>query len=209
MDGCFSIREAVCLRTIRLLELTTLFITVISSHHLTLYGITAPDKPEEISDIAPVGYDANRFGERFYTRSDFRPYLEQRAIDIAQPDVSHCGGISELYRIASLAEVYGVALAPHCPLGAISLAICTAVAISVRNWVALVLFDDMTARYSGNELNGRTRSKADLHTYLLNLEMFDIEYSYIITLQGTGHGILVNEERVREFLAKYVNGHPI
>ncbi|KAF9225885.1 hypothetical protein BS17DRAFT_794712 [Gyrodon lividus] len=39
-------------------------------------------------------------GERLHSRHDFRPFFEGRALDIAQPDVSHCGGISELVCIA-------------------------------------------------------------------------------------------------------------
>ncbi len=87
---------------------------------------------------------------RLYTRNDFRPYLEQGACDIIQPDVAHAGGISEVVRIgqssppvfpslsenlgndtdalatlvlllARMAEAYDVVLAPHCPNGPISL----------------------------------------------------------------------------------------
>lgn len=36
---------------------------------------------------------------------------------IIQPDLSHAGGITEVKKIASMAEAYDVALAPHCPLG--------------------------------------------------------------------------------------------
>ncbi|KAF4630941.1 hypothetical protein G7Y89_g7192 [Cudoniella acicularis] len=45
-------------------------------------------------------------GERLYSRWDFRPYLEAGSVDIIQPDVCHCGGISELRRIANMAETY-------------------------------------------------------------------------------------------------------
>ena len=47
--------------------------------------------------------------------------------------VAHCGGISELRRIASLTETYDVALAPHCPLGPIALAACIQVGLSSAN----------------------------------------------------------------------------
>ena len=54
-------------------------------------------------------------------------------MDIAQPDVSHCGGISELKRLAAMTETYDVAFAPHCPLGPIALAACMQVGISSPN----------------------------------------------------------------------------
>lgn len=55
-------------------------------------------------------------GERLYNRQEFLPVL-QSGIAVAQPDLSHAGGISEVRRIAALAEAYDVQLAPHCPLG--------------------------------------------------------------------------------------------
>ncbi|MFN5422712.1 MAG: galactonate dehydratase, partial [bacterium] len=61
-------------------------------------------------------------GERMFSRWDFKPLFESGAIDIVQPDLSHAGGISEVKRIAAMAEAYDVALAPHCPLGPISFA---------------------------------------------------------------------------------------
>ncbi|MDB5321947.1 MAG: hypothetical protein JWN40_3578 [Phycisphaerales bacterium] len=60
-------------------------------------------------------------GERDHTIWEFLPYLTERAIDVLQPDVAHCGGITQMHKIAMLAEAYNVPLAPHCttsPLGA-------------------------------------------------------------------------------------------
>lgn len=59
-------------------------------------------------------------GERLIGRWAFRPFLERGAIAVAQPDVCHTGGISEVRRIAAMAEAYGVAVAPHNPLGPIA-----------------------------------------------------------------------------------------
>src|SRR4029078_5386368 len=42
------------------------------------------------------------------------PYLQERCIDILQPDCAHTGGISQMKKIATLAEAYFVPLAPHC-----------------------------------------------------------------------------------------------
>ena len=55
-------------------------------------------------------------GERMFSRWDFKKILEEGVVDIIQPDLSHAGGISEVRRIATLAEGYVVALAPHCSL---------------------------------------------------------------------------------------------
>jgi galactonate dehydratase len=53
-------------------------------------------------------------GERDRTIWEFIPYLQERCIDILQPDVSHSGGISQMLKIAALAEAHHVPLAPHC-----------------------------------------------------------------------------------------------
>ena len=52
-------------------------------------------------------------GERDRTIWEFIPYLQERCLDILQPDVTHSGGISQLKKIAALAEAYHVPLAPH------------------------------------------------------------------------------------------------
>src|SRR5207244_12974783 len=59
--------------------------------------------------------------ERDRTICEFLPYLTQNCIDVVQPDVAHTGGISQMRKIAMLAEAFQVPLAPHCttsPLGA-------------------------------------------------------------------------------------------
>ena len=45
----------------------------------------------------------------------FRELFELRAASVIQPDITHCGGLSEARRIAAMAEAYRVALAPHNP----------------------------------------------------------------------------------------------
>jgi len=74
-------------------------------------------------------------GERLFNRWDFRPYLENRLVDILQPDVSHAGGISECMRISSYAETYGGLMAYHCPLGPIALASALQLATTNYNFV--------------------------------------------------------------------------
>jgi galactonate dehydratase len=59
-------------------------------------------------------------GERHYTRHGFRPVLEEHVCDVIMPDVTRCGGPSEMKRIATMAEAYGVLLAPHNPNGPLS-----------------------------------------------------------------------------------------
>ena len=53
-------------------------------------------------------------GERDRTIWGMIPYLQERALDILQPDCGHTGGITQMRKIATLAEAYHVPLAPHC-----------------------------------------------------------------------------------------------
>ena len=76
-------------------------------------------------------------GERLLTRWQFEPLVTERLVDIIQPDVSLCCGISELRRIAALAEMHHVQVAPHCPRGPVALAASCHVALSIPNFRAL------------------------------------------------------------------------
>lgn len=52
-------------------------------------------------------------GESEFTRFGFRNFLEGNCVDIVQPDVAACGGISEALNIAAMATAYGVECYPH------------------------------------------------------------------------------------------------
>jgi galactonate dehydratase len=53
-------------------------------------------------------------GERDRTIWEFVPYLHERCLDVLQPDCCHTGGITQMKKIAVLAEAYQVPIAPHC-----------------------------------------------------------------------------------------------
>lgn len=74
-------------------------------------------------------------GERLVGRGAFLSLLEAGGVAVVQPDVCHCGGISELRRIAALAETFGAAVAPHNPLGPVATAHNLHLAASTQNWL--------------------------------------------------------------------------
>ena len=59
-------------------------------------------------------------GERLYSRWEASRFLEMRCADFIQPDVSHCGGIGELKKIAAMAEARHIAICPHNPSGPVA-----------------------------------------------------------------------------------------
>jgi galactonate dehydratase len=74
-------------------------------------------------------------GERLAGRWQFRELCEKRACAIVQPDVSHCGGISEARRIAAMAETYMMAVACHNPGGPVATAASLQVGFAVPNYL--------------------------------------------------------------------------
>jgi galactonate dehydratase len=76
-------------------------------------------------------------GERQMTRWGFREWLEHEAVDVIQADISHCGGIGELVRIAACAEVYNVQMAPHNPYGPVALAANMHACAATQNFLIL------------------------------------------------------------------------
>ncbi len=74
-------------------------------------------------------------GERVFTKWGFREVLEKKAATILQPDLCHAGGITECRIIAGMAEAYYASIAPHNPLGPISLAAGVQLAASIPNFL--------------------------------------------------------------------------
>ena len=81
-----------------------------------------PEHPEAIAEIARSVRTPVATGERLVGLHAFRDLLTSRACAIVQPDITHCGGLSEARRIAALAEAFGAAVAPHNPQGPVSTA---------------------------------------------------------------------------------------
>ncbi len=123
-------------------------------------------------------------GERLFSREDFLPALAA-GIAVVQPDPSHAGGITETFRIATLAESYDAQLAPHCPLGPVALAACLQLDLAVPNVYAQEHIVDLSTAASG-----------DL-SLLTNPEALVVIDGHIERLTGPGLGIEIDEDAVR------------
>ncbi len=142
---------------------------------------------EQFLQLAQYSSTPIATGERMYSRWDFKSIFEQGAVDIIQPDVSHAGGITEVKKIASMAEAYDVALAPHCPLGPISFAAALQIDFNCIN--AFIQETSMGIHYNKG---------ADLLDYLENPEVFNVKEGCVDRPTLPGLGIIVNEDKVRE-----------
>ncbi|WP_375585407.1 galactonate dehydratase [Cyclobacterium xiamenense] len=86
-------------------------------------------------DIARSTHLPIATGERIFTKWGFRELLEKGAASILQPDLCHAGGLTEGRLIAGMAEAYYAAIAPHNPMGPISLASGLQLAASIPNFL--------------------------------------------------------------------------
>ncbi|UBM59354.1 galactonate dehydratase [Marinilongibacter aquaticus] len=94
-----------------------------------------PQNVDVLADIARNTYLPIATGERIFTKWGFREILEKGAASILQPDMCHAGGISEVKIIAGMAEAYYAQIAPHNPMGPISLATGLQLAASIPNFL--------------------------------------------------------------------------
>jgi galactonate dehydratase len=82
-------------------------------HPLWIEEPTLRENPAGLGEVAAGSPVPVASGEGLFSRFEFRPLLEARGASVIQPDVLHAGGITEIRKIAALAETYGVEVAPH------------------------------------------------------------------------------------------------
>lgn len=126
-------------------------------------------------------------GERLFTKYDFKRLLSVGGVDIIQPDLSHAGGITEVRKIAAMAEAHDVALAPHCPLGPIALASC--LNVDAVSYNAFIQEQSMGIHYNvGKSVLDYVHNKGD----------FAFTDGYVQLPKRPGLGVEVNKELVLE-----------
>lgn len=135
-------------------------------------------------------------GERLYSRYDFKQLFVDDAVSIIQPDVSHVGGITEMSKLASMAEVFDVAVVPHCPLGPVALAASLQVGFSSQNVVL-----------QEQDLDVHDPESSQWLSYLEDPTVFNFEDGYIQRMTKPGLGIEIDENVIREKAQTRVNWH--
>lgn len=141
-----------------------------------------PENSDAIPEVAARTSTPIATGERLYTRWEFRPVLERGAIDLLQPDVSHTGGITELKKIATMAEAYDVGVAPHSPLGPVNFAASLHVDAIAHNTL----------------IQEQILHREDIPTYLADESLVSHENGYVALPEGPGLGVDLDEEIIRE-----------
>ncbi|WP_435334984.1 galactonate dehydratase [Haloarchaeobius sp. TZWWS8] len=145
-----------------------------------------PEHNDALPEIAHHTTTPIATGERMFSRWDFKEVFESGAVDVVQPDVSHAGGITEVKKIADMAEAYDVAMAPHCPLGPIALASCIQVDACAPN--TLIQEQSLDIHYNEG---------SDVLDYLADPSVFEYHEGYVDLPDGPGLGIEIDEQHVR------------
>ncbi|WP_324665000.1 galactonate dehydratase [Haloarcula sediminis] len=154
-----------------------------------------PEHNDALPELASHTTTPIATGERMFSRWDFKEVFEDGCVDIIQPDLSHAGGITEVKKIASMAEAYDVAMAPHCPLGPIALAACLQVDACTPN--ALIQEQSLDIHYN---------ETSDVQDYLKDPSVFQYRDGYVDLPEGPGLGIDIDHSYVR-MQAGDVNWH--
>lgn len=140
---------------------------------------------ENFKEIAAACNIPIATGERLYSRYDFKKLLQAGGVDIIQPDLSHAGGITEVKKIAAMAEAYDVALAPHCPLGPIALSAC--LNVDAVSYNAVIQEQSIGIHYNVG------KSVLD---YVKNKKDFEFTEGYVKLPQIPGLGVEVDKKLV-------------
>jgi len=146
-----------------------------------------PGQEDALPEVAAHTSAPIATGERLYSRWDVAPLFAEGAVDVIQPDLSHAGGVSEVTRVATMAEAHDVALAPHCPLGPVALAACLQVDAVAAN--TLVQEQSLDIHYN---------ETADVLDYLADPSALDYDRGYVDVPDGPGLGVEIDEATVEE-----------
>ncbi len=155
------------------------------------FFIEEPCLPENVDCMVNIARSTTipiAAGERLFGKWEYRELLEKQAVSIVQPDLCHCGGIWEGRKIAVMSELYFGTIAPHNPLGPISLASCLQLDACTPNFLA--------QEHPGNP------DKSDLGVGYIK-DPFVIENGYIAVPEKPGLGIELDEKAISD---KIYNG---
>jgi galactonate dehydratase len=124
--------------------------------------IEEPCPPEDVPSLKRVAEHTEipiATGERCFTRYGSREVLESGAVDIFQPDIIHAGGMLEMKKLAAVADVHSIVMAPHNSNGPV----CTAASVhfdfTITNLKVQECFDDFSETWVVDAVPGTPRPK--------------------------------------------------
>jgi galactonate dehydratase len=114
----------------------------------------APECLDLLAEVKRQVHAPIAAGERLYTLADFARLTHLRAADVVQMDIAHCGGILTAKKIAALAAVQDLRVAPHCSIGPVALAACLHFDISTPNFMIQEAFGEFDVPWRDSLVRG-------------------------------------------------------
>jgi len=114
----------------------------------------APESIELLVEVKRQTRSPIAAGERLYTLADFQRLINQRAADVVQMDIAHCGGILQSKRIAAMAAVQDLQVAPHCSIGPVALAAALHFDVSTPNFMIQEAFAEFDVPWRNSLVKG-------------------------------------------------------
>ncbi|AKU09171.1 mandelate racemase/muconate lactonizing enzyme family protein [Haloferax gibbonsii] len=155
-----------------------------------------PVPPENLSGYREVKRGADvplAAGEAHYGRFEFKRLVDDRTVDVVQPNLGRCGGLSEASRIADLASTENVAVRPHIWNSAVGLAAAVQFAASVSDYPhTRHVPDPMMVEFD--------RSENPLRDEILQTP-FDPTGGEVDVPQAPGLGVEIDEDAVERYRA--------
>lgn len=148
-----------------------------------LMFVEEPARPEHLESLGCLSERSIPIavGERLYTRWEFKSHLEANRVNVVQPDISHAGGITEIRRIADLAETYAAKCILSCSVGPVAYAACSQLGLHLTNVVLQPTLDEQYA-----------------NTYVENVDELGNDGGYVTPSDSPGLGVDVRETQLRE-----------
>ena len=160
-------------------------------HPMWVEEATLPENEESLKVLArAAGSIPIATGERLVSRWGVKRVLDTGAVDIIQPDIS-ITGLFELEKIARLAEIYDVAVAPHCPNGPVSLAASLQIGFCSPN---VVIQEQSLGLHYHQGYSGLP--KAEMHDYLIDVAPLTTVDGTFMPLERSGLGIEIDASKV-------------
>ena len=150
--------------------------------------IEEPCLPENVDCMVSIAQKTTvpiAAGERLFGKWQYRELIEKQAVSVIQPDICHVGGIFEGRKLAAMIEMYYGTVAPHNPLGPISLAACLQLDTCIPNF--------LVQEHPGNP------DKSDLGVGYIT-EPFVIRDGYIDVPVKPGLGVELDETALQDKL---------
>jgi len=114
----------------------------------------AADNLDLLEKLKPLVQGKIAAGERLYSLVDFYRLIRSRSVDVIQMDISHCGGILISKKIAAMAEVQDIRLAPHCSIGPVALAAALHFDVSTPNFMIQESYGEFDVPWRNDLVNG-------------------------------------------------------